>query len=166
MKLSDYLVERGLTQKDVSELCGVSMAAVSQWESIPEKRFEALKIAPEVELPDDVAYRDWWVRDDRLHWKIDGEVFSYGHGSENDYDYSHAKIEFIRELLKKVGGSGAVIEYMRPIEFPSDFIRDVEKGNICPNVVDMMKPEIEGGRPVPKRVYPFGEQNGQRIKSK
>jgi len=149
MKLSSYLESRGWTKSDLAKRLGVSKVLVGKWDEIPEKYLEVL----EADLPEGVAYRDWWTRGDRLFWKVGSEVREYGHGSVWDYEYSMAKIDFIKDLLRSLGSVQAVVEWIGM--FPAEFIRDVEKGVVCPNVVDMKKPRLEGGDPVPQRVEPW-----------
>ena len=153
MKLEDYLNEMNCTKADLGKRLGVSKALVGRWDEIPEKYQKIL----DEELPDDIHHRDWWVRGERLYWQVDsrGPIRDYGHGSEYDYDFSMAKIDFIRRLIKQLGSPQAVIEWVKPVEFPNEFILDVHKDCVCPNVVDMRKGE---GRAVPTRVFPFGER--------
>lgn len=161
MKMTDYLEQEGITRTELSKRLGVSKAAVGKWDEIPENHMQKL----DEKLPDDVAYRDWWVRDDRLFWRIMNtngtyRIEEYGHGSEHDYEYSMGKIGFIRDLVKNHGISGT-IEWVHGVNFPSQFIHDVAKDCVCPNVVDMRKPTM-GGKPVPKRVFPFGAPTDSR----
>ena len=158
MDMTEYLTGKNWTKTDLAKRLGVSKALVGRWEEIPEKYQKVL----DSELPEDIAYRDWWIHKDHLHWGMMGKagrlnVHTFGHGSEFDYNYSMAKIEFIRKLLKQLGSVQAVVEWVHPVEFENQFVKDVKEDIVCPNVVDMRKPPIEGGRPVPKRVFPFGD---------
>ena len=166
MKVTDYLKREGITKTELSLWLGVNKSLVGRWEDIPEKHMATL----DARLPEGIVSRDWSVREDRLHWRVkmpngDIRVMKYGHGSEWDYEYSMGKIDFIRGLIKQLGGVGAVIEWVKPVMFPSQFIHDVHKDCVCPNVVDMRKARIEGGKPVPVRVFPFGERSNEVWKS-
>ena len=168
MLLSDYLNESGETKASLSRRLGISAPAIQKWVEIPEKYLLQLSIPeatePEIqnsEEGDDWEFhsRSWKVKDDKLIW----QGASFGHGSEWDYNYSPAKIFHIRGLLKQLGRVQAVYEWVQPIAFDRSFIEAVHKNEVCPIVVDMKK---RGGIIIPKRVYPFGEQDGQRIKEK
>ena len=163
MLLSEYLESEKTTRAELSRRLGVSKAAISKWEEIPENHLKILmgEIEEPVNLsevdekdascpPIGVSARNWKIVDGKLHWQ--GSVF--GHGSEWDYNYSPAKIIHIRELLKQMGSVEAVYNWIQPVQFDKDFIEAVSKDLVCPIVVDMVFPKI-GDRPIPKRVYPF-----------
>ena len=163
MKVDKYLESEGLNKSELASKLGVSRAAISQWDEIPDKHLKILmgEIEEPVNLskvdeedascpPVGVSERNWKIVDDKLHWQ--GEVF--GHGSDWDYNYSPARISYIRDLLKRLGSVQAVYDWIQPVQFEKDFIEAVSKDMVCPIVVDMVFPRI-GGRPVPKRVYPF-----------
>ena len=157
MKLSEYLKENRQTKTGLATWLGINKSLVGRWDEIPEKYAVML----ESKLPEGVVARDWCIRKDHLNWKVmapNGEirVKRYGHGSEWDYEFSMAKIDFIRSLIKQLGSVGGVIEWIRPVEFPASFIADVSKDCVCPSVVDMHKNKVDGGKPIPVRVFPFG----------
>lgn len=165
MNLDEYLSSTGITKTDLAKKLGVSRAAVSQWKEIPEKWMKVLSgeveepvnlpdvpLEEPVELPEGVVSREWRVVGDKLEWC--GGVF--GHGSEWDYNYSPSRITYIRGLLKQMGSVQAVYEWIQPVQFDKAFIKAVHEDRVCPIVIDMLAPKV-GGRPVPKRVYPFGE---------
>lgn len=167
MLLSDYLAVEITTKAELSRRLGVSKVAVSKWVEIPEKHLKVLmgEIEEPVNLdkvskedascpPVGVASRDWRVEGEKIHWQ--GDVF--GHGSEWDYNYSASKILHIRELLRQMGSVDAVFNWLQPVQFGKDFIDAVKKDLVCPIIVDMVYPKI-GDRPIPKRVYPFGENS-------
>ncbi len=156
MKVIDFISARNWTKTDLAKRLGVSKALIGKWDEIPEKYLKEL----EEDLPEGIAERHWWVREDKLHWGQMGtrglRVDVYGHGSEYDYDYSMAMINHIRSLLDLHKEVQAVFEWVNPTAFPRAFIEDVKKDCVCPNTVDMRKQE--GGRPIPIRVFPFGER--------
>ena len=164
MKIQQYLAQENMTRAELAKKLGVSRAAVYKWDEIPDKHLKILmgEIEEPVNLskvdeedascpPIGVSERNWKIVDDKLHWQ--GEVF--GHGSDWDYNYSPAKILHIRELLRQMGSVEAVYNWIQPVQFEKDFIEAVSKDLVCPIVVDMVFPRIEGGRPIPRRVYPF-----------
>jgi hypothetical protein len=140
MKMADYIAKRGWTQKDLADRLGVSKALVGRWDDIPEKFWDKLKV--------DVPGRAWWVEGDRLHFRGS----SYGHGSQWDGEYSAAKIDHIRSVLKQVGSVQGAIDWVHPVTFPSGFIQDVQKDMVCPKVVDMVV--NERGNEIPVVVVP------------
>ena len=167
MRVDEYLSQEGISKAGLAERLGISRAAISQWDEIPEKWMKALagEIEERVYLPDGneadasvpsvgVASRQWKVVGDKLHWQ--GGVF--GHGSEWDYNYSPAKIRYIRGLLKQMGSVQAVYDWIQPVQFDRGFIEAVHKDVVCPIVVDMVFTKV-GNVPIPKRVYPFGDKS-------
>jgi len=170
MLLKDELKRFGVSQGRLAEALGKSRATINRMrdEEASEEVLSALRIL--AELPEKLASggaievevntplydyfkeRAWDVRDGKLHWL----GMSFGHGSEYDYEYSPAKIEFVRGLLKQHGSVAAAFGWLQPVEFPRVFVEDVSKGKVCPCVVDMKPPKLEGGRPIPVRVFPFG----------
>jgi len=163
MKLSDYLSSEGISKSELAKRLGVSRGAVSQWVDIPEGHMKALnesrepedaEIEESVPAPEGWEFlsRNWRIKGEKLIWQ--GGIF--GHGSDWDYNYSPARIFQIRRLLKDLGSVAAVLEFSGAVQMDAGLLNDIQKDIVCPIVVDMMKVRIEGGRPVPKRVYPFG----------
>ena len=163
MKLSDYLETEGITAAELSRRLGISKAAISKWDEIPEKwlgvlseikRQEIMEKEGRVILQDNGGSMPKYVSVDLadgkdeaiiygktehgIAWFISGDKITwlgseFGHGSEWDYNYSAAKIFHIRRLLEQVGSVQGVFEFCNCI-FEKDLIRDVSKNVVCPNI--------------------------------
>ncbi len=154
MTLSQELDRAGITRGQLAEKLGVNRKTVTRMgEKVSE---EVLKILSEFSGEDlEFHSRGWKIKDEKLHWQ--GMIF--GHGSEYDYEFSASKISHIRRELKvRDNDVTALMDWLGGVGFPREFVQDVKDNRVCPNVVDMRKPHIEGGRPIPIRVFPFGER--------
>lgn len=57
MNLSEFVQKSGMTKAAISDLCGVSRSAISQWDEIPEKHLATLQTVLK-DLPDDESCYD------------------------------------------------------------------------------------------------------------
>ncbi len=192
MKLDTFCKESGWSKADVSRKLGVSRQAVGQWDEVPEKWAKVLEgcMGMDPGAPDFVdtalAMGKAGVKDlvaegllddggeissglkvVRRRWRVEGDRVCflgewYGHGSEWDFEYSPAKINHIRRLLKhgtvrsvteELSGLGGFIDGKWVPAHPERMVRDVKDNVVCPRIVD----EVEGpGRSLVVAVDPWG----------
>lgn len=107
-----------------------------------------------------VAYRRWHIEGDKVFFN--GSWF--GHGSKWDFEYSPAKIRYIRRLIKESGVKGTVqtLEGLGSVQdgtfipaHPREMVEDVNHDRVCPVIVDEMESRFEGGATVARRVDPW-----------
>lgn len=160
MKLSDYLESEGISAAELSRRLGISKAAISKWDEIPEKWFTVLSITDE-SLKDFSIKRALSPKDDPpvenkvnigvdkdkvihrkskhgLPYSVKGNKVTwlgseFGHGSEWDENYSADKILHIRKLLQNTGSIEGVFDFCGGM-FEKSLIIDVSKNNVLPRI--------------------------------
>ena len=151
MKLSDYLESEGISAAELSRRLGISKAAISKWDEIPEKWLSVILNAQDLSEAIDKKYPDkteekpkgskgvihgkskhglpYSVKGNKVTWL--GSEF--GHGSEWDENYSADKILHIRKLLQNTGSIEGVFEFCGGM-FEKSLIIDVSKNNVLPRI--------------------------------
>ena len=80
----------------------------------------------------------------------------WGRGSDQDFDFSAATLVHIRKYIKAHGTNGAVqILSAGGADFGADLIRDVNRNEICPIIVDEIEARFFGGASIPFQCSPW-----------